>query len=298
MNTEQDNSIDNKPLIQPGTLLKQKREALGLSQKQIADRLRLRVAIIRNIEENQFDSDLVSTFIRGYLRSYARAVGVNELDIMDAYEANCASEPQEQKMQSFSRKTKRAKHDNRIMTITWIIVLVIIGMSSLWWWQNNQQDSLLPANNLPINSNEIDTAPPVVEASSEFATVSELTQAQEQEASTSDIEAIEPVEPIASIEDDAEAQVIADQTIAAVETVPNNLLTMHFSADCWIQVKDATGKTLSTGIKKAGQTVNLQGETPLQVILGAPEGVSVTFASEPIDLSGYTSGKVARFTLP
>ncbi|WP_099611908.1 RodZ domain-containing protein [Vibrio fujianensis] len=298
MNTEQDNSIDNKPLIQPGTLLKQKRESLGLSQKQIADRLRLRVAIIRNIEENQFDSDLVSTFIRGYLRSYARAVGVNEHDIMDAYEANCATEPQEQKMQSFSRKTKRAKHDNRIMTITWIIVLVIIGMSSLWWWQNNQQDSLLPANNLPINSNEIDTAPPVVEASSEFATVSELTQAQEQEASTSDIEAIEPVEPIASIEDDAEAQVIADQTITAVETVPNNLLTMHFSADCWIQVKDATGKTLSTGIKKAGQTVNLQGETPLQVILGAPEGVSVTFASEPIDLSGYTSGKVARFTLP
>ncbi len=73
---------------------------------------------------------------------------------------------------------------------------------------------------------------------------------------------------------------------------------MNFSSDCWIQVKDATGKTLSTGIKKAGQTLNLRGQKPLQVILGAPEGVSVTFASEPVDLSGYTSGKVARFTLP
>ncbi|MGL5109148.1 MAG: RodZ domain-containing protein, partial [Vibrio ordalii] len=29
-----------------------------------------------------------------------------------------------------------------------------------------------------------------------------------------------------------------------------------------------------------------------------PESVSMTFASEPVDLSGYTSGKVARFTLP
>ncbi|CSC30054.1 Putative HTH-type transcriptional regulator yfgA [Vibrio cholerae] len=73
---------------------------------------------------------------------------------------------------------------------------------------------------------------------------------------------------------------------------------MNFSADCWIQVKDATGKTLSTGVKKAGQSVSLSGQRPYKLVLGAPEGVSITLASEPVDLSGYTSGKVARLTLP
>ncbi|WP_133151422.1 RodZ domain-containing protein, partial [Vibrio lentus] len=91
--------------------------------------------------------------------------------------------------------------------------------------------------------------------------------------------------------------VAAESEIVTPEPVANELV-MQFSADCWIQVKDAAGKTLSTGIKKAGQTLNLSGTAPYKVILGAPEGVSMTFASEPVDLSGYTSGKVARITLP
>jgi cytoskeleton protein RodZ len=73
---------------------------------------------------------------------------------------------------------------------------------------------------------------------------------------------------------------------------------MTFKADCWIQVKDTNGKTLVSGTHKPGQDVELTGKAPFKVILGAPEGVTMTFASEPVDLSGYTSGKVARFTLP
>ena len=72
---------------------------------------------------------------------------------------------------------------------------------------------------------------------------------------------------------------------------------MSFTTDCWIQVKDANGKTLVVGTRKPGQDVSLIGEAPFSIILGAPEGVSMTFASEPVDLSGYTAGKVARFTL-
>lgn len=63
-------------------------------------------------------------------------------------------------------------------------------------------------------------------------------------------------------------------------------------------MKDASGKTLSTGVKKAGQSVSVSGQRPYKLVLGAPEGVSITLASEPVDLSGYTSGKVARLTLP
>jgi len=134
----------------------------------------------------------------------------------------------------------------------------------------------------------------------EFNTI-EPTQAEAQsDAQPSD----EPTGDEMAMEDPAPAQeeaVVEPQTTPAAptaEATSGDLLTMNFSSDCWVQVKDATGKTLSTGIKKAGETLNLRGQKPLQVILGAPEGVSVTFASEPVDLSGYTSGKVARFTLP
>ncbi|WP_172560142.1 RodZ domain-containing protein [Vibrio fluvialis] len=303
MNTEQDNITESTPKVQPGTLLKEKREALGLTQKQVADRLRLRVTIIQNIEENNFDSDLVATFTRGYLRSYAKAVGLAEHLVLDAFEESVTPEPQEQTMQSFSKKTKREKHDSRIMTITWIILLVIIGMSSLWWWQNNEQDTLKPDQGNEAVSAVADqaAAPATEEVQPEFNTI-EPTQAEAQsDAQPSE----EPTGDEMAMEDPAPAQeeaVVEPQTTpaapAAVEATSGDLLTMNFSSDCWVQVKDATGKTLSTGIKKAGETLNLRGQKPLQVILGAPEGVSVTFASEPVDLSGYTSGKVARFTLP
>ncbi|EPS3422999.1 RodZ domain-containing protein [Vibrio fluvialis] len=302
MNTEQDNITESTPKVQPGTLLKEKREALGLTQKQVADRLRLRVTIIQNIEENNFDSDLVATFTRGYLRSYAKAVGLAEHLVLDAFEESVTPEPQEQTMQSFSKKTKREKHDSRIMTITWIILLVIIGMSSLWWWQNNEQDTLKPDQGTEAVSAVADqaAAPATEEVQPEFNTI-EPTQAEAQsDAQTSE----EPTGDEMAMEDPAPAQeeaVVESQTTPAAptaEATSGDLLTMNFSSDCWVQVKDATGKTLSTGIKKAGETLNLRGQKPLQVILGAPEGVSVTFASEPVDLSGYTSGKVARFTLP
>ncbi|ELL7087970.1 DUF4115 domain-containing protein [Vibrio fluvialis] len=302
MNTEQDNITESTPKVQPGTLLKEKREALGLTQKQVADRLRLRVTIIQNIEENNFDSDLVATFTRGYLRSYAKAVGLAEHLVLDAFEESVTPEPQEQTMQSFSKKTKREKHDSRIMTITWIILLVIIGMSSLWWWQNNEQDTLKPDQSAEAVSAVADqaAAPATEEVQPEFNTI-EPTQAEAQsDAQPSE----EPTGDEMAMEDPAPAQeesVVEPQTTPAAptaEATSGDLLTMNFSSDCWVQVKDATGKTLSTGIKKAGETLNLRGQKPLQVILGAPEGVSVTFASEPVDLSGYTSGKVARFTLP
>ncbi|EMW7173289.1 DUF4115 domain-containing protein [Vibrio fluvialis] len=302
MNTEQDNITENTPKVQPGTLLKEKREALGLTQKQVADRLRLRVTIIQNIEENNFDSDLVATFTRGYLRSYAKAVGLAEHLVLDAFEESVTPEPQEQTMQSFSKKTKREKHDSRIMTITWIILLVIIGMSSLWWWQNNEQDTLKPDQGTEAVSAVADqaAAPATEEVQPEFNTI-EPTQAEAQsDAQPSE----EPTGDEMAMEDPMPAQeeaVVEPQTTLAASTAEatsGDLLTMNFSSDCWVQVKDATGKTLSTGIKKAGETLNLRGQKPLQVILGAPEGVSVTFASEPVDLSGYTSGKVARFTLP
>ncbi|ELE2165894.1 DUF4115 domain-containing protein [Vibrio fluvialis] len=302
MNTEQDNITESTPKVQPGTLLKEKREALGLTQKQVADRLRLRVTIIQNIEENNFDSDLVATFTRGYLRSYAKAVGLAEHLVLDAFEESVTPEPQEQTMQSFSKKTKREKHDSRIMTITWIILLVIIGMSSLWWWQNNEQDTLKPDQSAEAVSAVADqaAAPATEEVQPEFNTIEPIQAEAQSDAQPSE----EPTGDEMAMEDPAPAQeesVVEPQTTPAASTAEatsGDLLTMNFSSDCWVQVKDATGKTLSTGIKKAGETLNLRGQKPLQVILGAPEGVSVTFASEPVDLSGYTSGKVARFTLP
>ncbi|MFA0013837.1 cytoskeleton protein RodZ [Vibrio lentus] len=310
MNTEHETQTQPKetvaPAIEAGTLLKNKRESLGLTQKQISDRLKLRVTLIQQIEENQFESDQVATFMRGYIRSYAKYVNLDEKVVLSALHHSGDAQHQEQEMLSFSRKTKTEKHNSRIMILTWSIFAVIAGISSLWWWQNQQQDTLSQSLANTESSEELVveeslepefTSLEVIEAEQNTEEPS-ATERTDELAVVSAAEASENIEQAEQTQDVAEVTPVAAESETVTPEPVANELVMQFSADCWIQVKDAAGKTLSTGIKKAGQTLNLSGTAPYKVILGAPEGVSMTFASEPVDLSGYTSGKVARITLP
>ncbi|MBH9741609.1 RodZ domain-containing protein [Vibrio navarrensis] len=305
MTTENENlaqtSHDTAPAIEVGTLLKRKREELGYSQKQVADRLRLRLTVIEQIDNNQLATDQVATFTRGYLRSYARLVGVDESVVLAALDDAGDAQHQEQEMQSFSRKTKTEKHNSRIMLVTWGVFIIIIGISSLWWWQNQRDNSLSQS----VNDTSAVEVPAVMEESDntpalDDVVMQELTVAPEEVSPSVDAPSSDATPEEVLIEEPAavEAEVAESVQTSATLADDQQVITMTFEADCWIQVKDAQGKTLISGIRKAGQDLELSGEAPFKVILGAPEGVAMTFASEPVDLSRYTAGKVARFTLP
>ncbi|WP_205690528.1 RodZ domain-containing protein, partial [Poseidonibacter lekithochrous] len=62
---------------------------------------------------------------------------------------------------------------------------------------------------------------------------------------------------------------------------------MTFSGDCWIDIKDANGKRLETGIKKAGDKLDLDGKAPFKIVLGAPGVVKMNYQGQPVDLSTY-----------
>ncbi|MCS0160474.1 cytoskeleton protein RodZ [Vibrio alginolyticus] len=314
--TEHENTNEVPLSLEAGTLLKNKRESLGMSQKQVADRLRLRISVIEDIENNRFESQQVATFTRGYLRSYAKFVGLDEKVVLTALEQTADAQPQEQEieMQSFSRKTKDEKHNSRIMLLTWVIGLVIIGISAAWWWQNQQENSLTKE----VTDSSVEAPQPTAQelADIDLMTAEELIASTPEEVASTNEGVAElteaPVEQGADpllTETENTTSVDSEEPVAVIEAaeeeqpapvVPEGmtLLTMKFKADCWIQVKDTNGKTLVSGTHKPGQDVELTGKAPFKVILGAPEGVTMTFASEPVDLSGYTSGKVARFTLP
>jgi cytoskeleton protein RodZ len=316
-NAEQQTEQSQTPPIElAGDLLRKQRLALGISQKQVADRLRLRETTIDAIDKNEFDLGQVDTFVKGYLRSYAKIVGLKEHDVLAAYEQHNPSAAGDSALQSFSRKTKNEKHDNNLMRLTYVIVIILIGISSLWWWQSQQNNGVeidAPQELVNEQSDPAIVPEPVVEitapASNEPASPSIDRDAQQREASVieqdtqpeSVTEQSEPEAEVAEapveIVEDVVAQTESPEPQAPVE-VSSSELFMTFTADCWIQVKDATGKVLSTGVKKAGNSFSLDGEKPYSIILGAPEGVEMRLASEPVDLSGYTAGKVARFTLP
>ncbi|MGF1725081.1 cytoskeleton protein RodZ [Photobacterium nomapromontoriensis] len=327
MNTEQNEERSTEDVHLPGDMLRQAREKLGYSQKDVASRLRLRQSVVNDIENNNFEETQLATFTRGYVRSYAKFVGLDENEVLVKLDFHGHAQPQEQEMQSFSRRTKREAHDSRIMRLTWALAAVFIGVTGVWWWQSLQiapdaelavptsqqtpplDESLANAgrdNTVALTPNTSNgnpelavhsTAEPVTESNTTIDVAAEP-QAHFDDSFTApeNVAAKEVASNAANPEMAAEPETdVAAEDAAAVVASD---LELTFSGDCWIDVRDATGKHLDTGIKKAGDVLKLDGDAPFRVVLGAPGVVTMSYQGKPVDLSQYPAGKVARLKLP
>ena len=70
-----------------GALLLSQRERLGLSEVAVAESLKLTVSRLRSIESDAYTNLPSETYIRGYLRNYARLLNLDELVVLQAYDA-------------------------------------------------------------------------------------------------------------------------------------------------------------------------------------------------------------------
>ncbi|VFP88520.1 cytoskeleton protein RodZ [Candidatus Erwinia haradaeae] len=133
-----------------GERLRNARENMGLTQQHIAERLCLRVSIIRDIEDNTVSSSLASTFLRGYIRSYARLVEIPEEELITLMEQQTpVNDAKIENMKSYSLGQKKTKRDKLLILVTWLILIFIMTLTIIWWWKNytTTQDHLISIKN-------------------------------------------------------------------------------------------------------------------------------------------------------
>jgi len=195
---------EQKPGKGPGEILREAREAKGLEQREVADQLRLRKQIIEALEADDYTTFSTATFIKGYLRSYAKLLDLDNTELFAAYKAKGFKEVESSQMQSFSRRKKHEESDNRLMLITYVVIIIVVALV-IWWWQEPD---------LGFNEETSD-----MQESSEVSPVSSGGEAD----SVGGIEiSNQPTEPqIQPNEDEAvlESEVEADDTNVAVESV-------------------------------------------------------------------------------
>ena len=68
-----------------GALLRQARERRGFSQQDLAEIIRLRLFYINALEEEAWDRLPAPVFVKGFIKSYARAVGLDEKEVLGLY---------------------------------------------------------------------------------------------------------------------------------------------------------------------------------------------------------------------
>lgn len=168
----------------PGDLLRAAREEKGLTTQEVANYLCLRRQLIEEIDDNKFDPKTANTFIRGYLKSYAKYVGVPEDDVLQAYSDLGLDKPapSPNNMQSFSRKKARETQDNRLMLITYIIIAVLLASLVVFLWQQSGNEEIT------LGSEQTAASPSVAHANmvaEEKAKVEQATAEHEQTATMS-----------------------------------------------------------------------------------------------------------------
>jgi cytoskeleton protein RodZ len=275
----------------PGQILKQARERANLSIQEIADKIKLKKILIENIEQDNYDINISLTFVRGYLKLYAKHVYVEEAEILKAFESLSTQKKEPVKLQSFSRRVANQANDDKLMIVTYLIVAAVIALVVIWWFQQSSTD----ATSISSPKNRLDSVIPDVIEQEVLPFDTNDTPDIEIVNSTSGDENIFTAEPTLI---PLEAEISDASDITITETTSPVELIFEFSGDCWINLSDATGENIAYGVKVKGYVMTQSGIPPFVVTLGAPEAVKIRYAGEPLDMSFLPTGRIAKFDLP
>ncbi|MBE1301552.1 MAG: DUF4115 domain-containing protein [Alteromonadaceae bacterium] len=144
----QENEVEQEPVVTgPGKVLKEKRESLNLTIEDIAGKLHLRPSIIESLEADNYDLEVSTTFTKGYIRLYAKHLGLDAEPLLQQFDNLTNTSKQPAKLRSFSQKVAKQASDARLMMVTYFIIAVIIGLSVVWWLQQDDdgESSSIPS---------------------------------------------------------------------------------------------------------------------------------------------------------
>lgn len=127
-------------------MLARAREAKGLSQKELAEQLFLSTTFIGYIDEGEFYKLPKPAFIKGYLRSYARSVGLDGDVVVAAYERDQNMTPNVPQIGHVTEETVGSGAFTGPVVQSGIIGLVlIVVVAGLVWWLSSNDDKTPPA---------------------------------------------------------------------------------------------------------------------------------------------------------
>lgn len=287
-----DNSPENttgSALVSIGKRLAKAREDAGKDQGDVASELHLRVEIIQALEAGDEDALPAAAFVRGYVRSYARYVGLDDVVLV-------AGLPQAVEHRPVPRQSLRKPYSGPSLPIggvlMWglillvLVVLVLYGapaMERLW----ADRDSPLVDNTLQIPTDEAyDTGVliPPVEESNEVPGVT----ADKSDDDSAPGLAVIPLAPV--------KETVVTVAPKTTETTGPAELTLRFTQDSWVEMTSRERK-LVVGTQHAGTERTVRAEPPIDILLGNAPGVKMFWRGKPFDITPYQRGKVARIKL-
>ncbi|MFS2070376.1 RodZ domain-containing protein [Pseudomonas sp. CT11-2] len=324
--------------VNPGETLRQARESNGWSLAEVALKLNLTVNSLSNLEAGAFDKLPGHTFARGYIRAYAKLLGMDQAVLVQQFDQSTGTDSQGSNVHSLGRIEEPVRVSHTILRIVSLLLLIAVIGGGFVWWQDQTSLRTKDLVSLAPEHVEVEGADgttqihpldepedqAVAQGESEGETPLALPQAEEPVNAEASAPAPTPAPaaPVATpaapahntapvvATPAAPAPAVAAVPAAVAPTVPapasapaaapvagQGQVQLQFTADCWTQVTDGTGKVLLSGLKRKGDSVSVSGKPPFAVRLGFARGAQVSYNGQVVDVAPFTSGETARLKL-
>lgn len=292
--------------MRPGDLLRHQREKAGLTVGRAAELSRIKPSILTAIESGE-TGEIPAVYLRGYVRNYARFLGVDAAAIEESLQHLHGAEPAIQSV--FSVPNARGRTEKWLKASSYLAATAVIA-ALVWQFTHeavrfSQRDSQLSSAaavpSKPAGQDEDGTPAARRPAKSHL------------NASIASVEMIERRKELGG-------KAVAEQAWAAISgqtgaTEPGlteqgapeaganepaaglHRLTISTSADTWVEILDGAGTQLELDLIRAGSERAYSGPRPFRVMVGRASAVVMTIDGEAVDLGPHTRGNVARLTL-
>ena len=318
-------AIDTRKIM-IGGILRDARTAAGLSVTQVANKLNLTAQAVEALETNQYERLPGLTFARGYIRSYAKLLGLDDSELAKQFDQYAGLNMPLKSVRSVDqvRESRRVSRGMLQFSVFFVFLIVLGAIYYAWQVFNTEQadvshqaavferveveraDGSVHVQTLDEPEDQAVAAAldnPTLESLQEQL-LSEVDEAQALNATVEGAErnqqepAIEPQAPVSKpVEEQATASTATTAPVSTALAPGMGDLQLSFENDCWLRVVDANGKEVVSGVKRAGETLRVTGKAPLDVHLGFAKGVGVIYNGESVDISSAIRGETARIKL-
>ncbi len=301
-----------------GMRLREAREAAGMSVEAAAAQLRLSPRQITALEGEQFEQLPGRTFVRGFVKNYARLLNLDPEPLL-AYAGNRLDRPVLHPITD-GMGVIPTEHGIASVWQKWAILAALVAAllagAGYEWWQRQSRLStpstprtvLLPPTTSPAPaglpevrelpappsaSTDSGAAPAAPERSvrSDMAPEARLaTSAQNAIAATGESREAAPDEPAPT---PAPRGSLAPRLPAAAGKIG-----LQFTDTSWVEIRERSGRVVISQHYSAGQSTLIQGEPPFEIIVGNAAATRLSFDGKAIDLNTLARQNVARLTLP
>ncbi|MEP7061481.1 MAG: RodZ domain-containing protein [Betaproteobacteria bacterium] len=304
-----------------GAMLAQAREAAGLSVDQVAAQLKLAPRQVRALETGDFAALPGRTFVRGFVRNYARFLGIDTDSVLAALPGDDDPGLSHPHLANTHRVMGEipAEHARRRSVAGWAIALALIAIIAVAVlyetlrppWPGAPGSGkpaaprIEPAPATPASPDgkalPNPMAPPGSEAAPSSGAATEATRVASAAAdAVVQIPADTPASPAAATSNATPAQpafsTVADTSGAATATKASTLQII-FRGTSWLDVKDSRGTSILTMTGNEGATRTLDAAPPLDLVVGNADHVDVLFRGARVDLAAHAKLNVARLQL-